>query len=657
VLLTTGDRLGPYEIQSPLGAGGMGEVYRARDTRLGRDVAIKVLQREFRDAHAFERFAREARAASALSHPNICAVFDIGEADGRPFLVLELIDGRTLREEIGGRPLDVQTALAIGGQIADALETAHARGIVHRDIKSGNVMIAGRRHVKVLDFGLAKQTDAADSQDTPTRADLTMAGIVVGTPSHLSPELLRGAQADTRSDVWALGVVLHEMVTGRLPYEGTTPFAIGEQIARDPLPPLPASVPLAVQQVIERCLAKRPEDRYQTAGDVRSALESVRAALQTNPVPASGPAPRPGGLPRWAWSAIAAVVVASLAAAVWLRLPNPATPPAAGGPPLSSNQRANEAFALALQFLAVQNDVPRGNQALGRAIEIDPQFAEARRLLATNHVILLLNGYTNDTSLLYRAEEELREVAVLNPSLPGLTASFAAVYLSQGRRELVDWARLEREIADDPGNPYSRMWRGIARLMADDPAAAKADFRAILDGQPLFGPARMFYGEALRNEGDLPAAIQELTTVLEQAPNNISAVWWLTLAYLDGGETPKARTLLEQKRQMFAENYFWREAWALLLAAEGQQDAARAALDEDTLTFAAAAFPATSGVAELYALVGDTPKALEWMERTVRNGDERTSYFRRSRRLTSIQGDPRFRGIIESVESRRKAVR
>ena len=183
---------------------------------------------------AWARFEREARAASALNHPNICAVYDIGEADGRRFMVLELIEGTTLREHIGGRPMEPAAVIAVAAQIADALEAAHARGVVHRDIKPGNVMIAGRRHVKVLDFGLAKQTASAQVGAVATRESITLAGTIVGTPSHLAPEILRGSPADARSDMWAFGVVLYEMLTGRVPFEGSTAFDIGAAIVHQP---------------------------------------------------------------------------------------------------------------------------------------------------------------------------------------------------------------------------------------------------------------------------------------------------------------------------------------------------------------------------------------------------------------------------------------
>jgi serine/threonine protein kinase len=207
----------------------MGEVYRARDSRLGRDVAVKVLQESLAGGDAaWERFEREARAASALNHPNICAVFDVGEADGRPYLVMELLEGQTLRDYTDRKPVDPAVVIALATQVADALEAAQAKGIVHRDIKSGNIMVTGRRHVKVLDFGLAKYAEAGGETDyTRTMQSLTAAGTVLGTPHYLAPEILEGKPASASSDLWALGVVLHEMLTGRLPFQGSTAEALG----------------------------------------------------------------------------------------------------------------------------------------------------------------------------------------------------------------------------------------------------------------------------------------------------------------------------------------------------------------------------------------------------------------------------------------------
>ncbi|MGO9254727.1 MAG: serine/threonine-protein kinase [Bryobacteraceae bacterium] len=211
--LAAGSKLGPYEVLAPIGKGGMGEVYKARDTRLDREVAVKVLPQPFATEAARERIQREARAASALNHPNICAVYDVGESTGHPFLVMELLDGKTLREHIGGKPLDVPAAVALSIEVADALDAAHARGIVHRDIKPANIFVTARGHAKVLDFGLAKQSRPADSE-AMTVEMLTEPGSTMGTIAYMSPEQARGQTVDARSDLWSFGVVLYEMVTG-----------------------------------------------------------------------------------------------------------------------------------------------------------------------------------------------------------------------------------------------------------------------------------------------------------------------------------------------------------------------------------------------------------------------------------------------------------
>ena len=649
--LHNGARLGPYEIEGPLGVGGMGEVYRARDTRLGREVAIKVLGDRFRERGAWTRFEREARAASALTHPNICAVYDLGESEGQPFLVLELVEGVTLAQYIAGKPMEIPTAIRFAVQIADALAAAHAKGIVHRDIKPGNIMITGQRHVKVLDFGLARQTDSLDCKDAVTLESLTVTGTILGTPGYLSPEVLLGSRADPRSDLWAFGIVLYEMLSGRPPFR-PTPVEVAAAIVQQPVPRLAPRVPDALNAIVQRCLAKRPDERYQRAVEVLTALEAL--------LPATSVADAIDDRPRYrarSWLAVsggAAVLVAGIY--LWPFWPEPLDTTGrrvSTGGPASANQQANEAFELAMQFQGVQNDIPRANQTLERALALDPRFAEALRYHATNNAILILNGYSNDTSMLYRAEQELQLSADIEPDLPGLPAAFATIYLTQGRRELIPWQELDRALQQDPSHVNNRLWRGIARLLGGDWAAAKEDFRIALEYRPLFGPARMFLGAAMLEAGDIQGAIGEIEKVLEQAPNNISAISWLSFAYLDNGDPARMRKLLEERQSLFEKNYLWRQLWALLLAIEGRREQAIQAMDGETLKFAAAAFPSTIGVAEFYAVLGDTDKAIEWLERTVRNGDERTTWFRRSSRLASIRHDPRFLRIIDSIESRR----
>jgi len=280
--ISAGDKLGPYEILAPLGKGGMGEVYRARDTRLHRHVAVKVLPQAFETEAARQRFQREARAASALNHPNICAVYDVGEAAGHPFLVLELLEGETLRERIASRPLDVATVLEIAVQVADALDAAHGKGIVHRDIKPGNIFITDRGDAKVLDFGLAKQDQAAETEATIVDT-LTEPGSAIGTVAYMSPEQARGQEVDARSDLWSFGVVLYEMVTRFRPFDGpTSPVVIDALLNKMPqaVRVRNPNVSVELERIIGKLLEKDRALRHASAAELRADLKG----LQSSPI-------------------------------------------------------------------------------------------------------------------------------------------------------------------------------------------------------------------------------------------------------------------------------------------------------------------------------------------------------------------------------------
>jgi len=283
--LDSGTRLGPYEIVSRLGAGGMGEVWRARDTRLDRSVAIKMLPQSLaNNAQLRLRFEREAKTISQLQHPHICTLFDVGSDAGQNFLVMELIEGETLAARLARGPLPLDQVLRYGIQIADALAKAHRHGIVHRDLKPGNVMITNSG-VKLLDFGLAKQAssaivapDAPTAVATPSMTPLTAEGTILGTLQYMSPEQLEGIEADARTDIFAFGAVLYEMVTGKLAFQASSKTSlIAAIVDREPAPitSVIAAAPPALDRVISICLRKKPDDRWQSVQDVRLELEAI----------------------------------------------------------------------------------------------------------------------------------------------------------------------------------------------------------------------------------------------------------------------------------------------------------------------------------------------------------------------------------------------
>ena len=323
-------RLAHYRIISRLGAGGMGEVYRARDEQLDRDVAVKVLPASsFDDPTARARLVREARAAAALNHPNICTVYEVGEADGQAYIAMELVDGRTLSALLHAGPLPDEQVVHYGRQLADALTHAHDRGVIHRDLKSNNVIVTPDRRVKVLDFGLAKR--AVDSEMTAAvtqmHASLTQAGTAVGTLPYMSPEQLRGDPVHVASDIWALGVMLYEMATGARPFKGNTPFEVSAAILSDEPVPVPAHVGPELRTAIAGCLVKDSRRRTATAVDVRAALDGVQTAVAV--LPPLSAVDSPGGTDssslvtltinrrRALWLGAGALVVAGSGVAWW----------------------------------------------------------------------------------------------------------------------------------------------------------------------------------------------------------------------------------------------------------------------------------------------------------------------------------------------------
>ena len=376
--LHAGTRLGPYEILSPIGAGGMGEVYRARDTRLHRQVAIKILPAaSVADPHFRERFDREARAVAALSHPNIVAIYDVGTHEGAPYAAIELLDGDTLASRIGTSPLPVRTAVDYAMQIARGLAAAHGRGIVHRDLKPDNIFVSPDNQIKILDFGLA--TQPANMADEDTRLGQTERGAVLGTVGYMSPEQARGARADERSDIFSFGCVLYEMVAARRAFAGDSRIETLHAILKESPADLAASgrdIPPALDRLIMHCLEKAPESRFQTARDLVFALENLndgfgRSSAATTPAPSR----RVGRAA--AAVLIAGVAIAGAGALWWMasrdRPPNETIPAAAAA--------ENPRWVIAvLPFENVTRDGVPGYFAAGMTDEVTSQLSKLGKL-------------------------------------------------------------------------------------------------------------------------------------------------------------------------------------------------------------------------------------------------------------------------------------
>jgi Tfp pilus assembly protein PilF/predicted Ser/Thr protein kinase len=650
---------GKYRILEEIGRGGMGIVYKAEDTQLKRTVALKFLSSDSTAIPSREkRFAQEAQTASAVNHPNICTIYEVGETEGNSYIAMEYVEGRPLDRMIPPGGLPPEDVLRFGSQIVEAFEHAHERGIIHRDLKSANVVITPTGRVKVLDFGLAKRLITEEiGEATRSQLSLTEEGVIAGTLPYLAPETLQGIPADARSDIWALGVVLYEMAAGTRPFEGRTGFELTSSILRDTPAPVPARTPAGLRAVIRKCLEKDLEKRFQTVCEVRSALE---ADVFVKDPRASGPSsivrsPLGRGI-------LAGVAVVIAGALIFRLAPRGGEKlgAAKGQPVLSTGARpstiaeANEYFERGMHFLMTQFNLTGGRKMLERALEIDPRFAEARAWHGFTFILEIDGGYSNDSSWLYKAEQELRRALQDDPDSARSHSSLAALHFYQGRKDLIP-EEAQKALSLNPKEIDAKIWLSNDYAISGEYAAAKELVNQILAGDPLFFPARMMLGEILRMEGDIDGATRELGKILEQDPRNTYAVPKLARAYIDRNDIPGARRTLENLSPDEQQGFESKLTWGLLLALEGKTKEALEKMDEESLKYGALAPWSTSVVAEFYAIQGDPQKSLDWLERAVRNGDERDAWFRRDPLLAKIRDLPRFQQIIDSIDFRRKS--
>jgi serine/threonine-protein kinase len=594
--LNPGTRLGPYEIVGAIGAGGMGEVYRARDTKLDRDVAIKILPLDAAGASVRrERFFREARAASSLIHPNIITIHEINSADGLDFIVMELVRGEALSGVLARGPLTIKRAVEYAVQICDALKTAHDAGIVHRDLKPGNIMITASGLVKVLDFGIAKRVDdpAADGE-RPTAAPLTVAGTSIGTPAYMSPEQTLGDPVDARSDLFSFGVVLYEMVAGRLPFQATTTLNLVRQIVHDPPTPLRASVsdvPQALVDVVDRCLLKNPDDRYQTAAELAADLRRVAARFAgmvgaeetptgTMTLPRVTPVRR--RMPRWILAMVGGVLflavawISGPALVRWVRVSTtPQTQLAdADASPLELYGRATEL----LRVYYREGNLEKAIGQLERALQLKSPYplVEARLSLA----------YWRKNELNPDGEWQKRAMAHAERAVSG-DDQLAVGHIALGAA-LVLAGDLDKAAASyqkaatlDPAN-WELLWRlgdlSMARRNPDRSAAGDL-YRRSTEAGPGEWESYSRLGSFQYAQARYTEAIQSFEKVRELAPDHARTYSNLAAAYHQLGRTDEAAAVLQRALEISPDSITYSNLGTYLYF-QGKYPEALAAFDQ-----------------------------------------------------------------------------
>ncbi len=513
-----GRRIGAYEIVGPLGSGGMGEVYRARDTRLGRAVAIKFVSSDLAaDAVSTERLAREARLTSSLNHPNIVTVYDVGETDGRPFIVMELISGRSLHDKLDGGRLKAKEAADIGAQVAEGLAAAHEAGVVHRDLKPRNVMLTEDGRAKIVDFGLGKGAlPAAGADDTTTDGQvLTDTHAIVGTAGYMAPEQVSGRPVDHRTDQFAHGAMMYEMLTGRRAFRRDTPVQTMAAIL-DAEPPGLASAapetPSPLVTVVERCLAKDPAGRYDSTRDLARDLQDMRLALSPGSR-SSHSVPRPPARGRGGWLAAAAVLVVaavlSVAAPGWLQslLPEDDVDP------------VSEARALLARYDRRDN-VDRAVELLAAAVAAGATDASVQASLAEAY--WRQYEHSRDPALIDRASEACAEAIRLDETEAKAHVVLAVINHGQGRYNGA-LGEADRAIALDAGLSAAHRERGRALLgLGRRDEARDALLRAVELG-PEDWTAHNWLGAYYFSAGKIEDAARAFERALALAPDNTRA--------------------------------------------------------------------------------------------------------------------------------------
>jgi TolB-like protein/Flp pilus assembly protein TadD len=713
VRIATGTRLGPYEIVDRLGAGGMGEVYRARDTRLGRSVALKVLPGAVAaDRAQIERFEQEARSTAALQHPNILVVHDFGTSGGAPYIVTELLDGETLRERLRAGALPTAEALQLSRQLAAGLAAAHAEAIVHRDLKPENLFVTRDGRLKILDFGLARCQQP--QPDSPTLTP-TAAGTILGSPGYMAPEQVRGEEADARADVFAFGAVLFEMLSGERAFDGGS-FAerSASTLRSDPLQHLHAVDP-AIVRLLRRCLEKEPARRYRNGGELAAALESLGGGT-----PAAAPAAAAIAVfpfadlsaerdQRYFCEGVAEEILTSLArvdglcvasrsasfrlrpeetglreaaAAVGVRYALEGSVRRAGDrvrvsvqlvDAESGFQRWSERFdGVASEVFAIQDEIAesvvrtlkgvfgdREREAIGRAarteVEAYEWYLRGRRAFGSGLM-------AESAEAIADFREALRIDPGYAPAWAGLAdaLSWRLFYFGASSRELGELEQASsRAVELAPGLAEARTSRGNALSMLGRPEEAEAEFRLALEAGPRSFEAHYFYGRHLLTSGRVDEAIHEYTFAEGLRPDDyqlslVMSSWLEARGRADEAREARERGLdLVRRRLAIHPN----EVRGLYLGAGALIALGRQELGLEWIERALELAPEDAGVlynaACTFAVAGERDRALATLERVAEAGFAHRMWVEHDPDWKAVRDDPRFAAALARIDRNR----
>ncbi len=678
-----GHHLNHYEILAPLGKGGMGEVYQARDHRLDRTVALKILPADVaRHAERQRRFVREAKAASALNHPHIATIHEIGEADGIHFIVMEYVAGQTLAARINGAPLPINELLTISSQIADALDEAHTKGITHRDLKPANVMLNERGQVKVLDFGLAKIARPSSIESNVSTLKQTTPGIVMGTVPYMSPEQALGRDVDHRSDIFSLGTVLYEMATGKLPFVGANTVETLDRILHaepEAITQCNADAPAELERIVRRCLAKEREARYQSAAELLPALQSLstihensaarlavtRELSATHEIQAA----TTGGLAlgkaqlwmqRWpVITALTLILLLGLAASFfWSRSPVPQPAQHRPANARQVNPVAYDEYLSGRYFTNRQNkaDNETAITKLERAVTADPEFAAAQAELAQAYIWKLFLFTPRDKTLEEKAFMAAEKALALDPKLGAGHLARGRLLWTPAQRFPHDQAIQEyrRALTLDPGldearNQLAMVYNHVGAL---DPALE--ELQKAVASNPTNNLAQYHLGQTLLFQGKYEESWNTLRRIPREA-NPAKLTYHCAMALLHLDRKDEAAALAQDFLKDHPEDVeggLMSSLQAILAALSGDEQQAEAKINRAITEgkgfghFHHTAF----SIACAYAVMKKPDPALQWLQAAADDGFPCYALFENEPYLNSLKQDPRFVTLMTKLK-------